>query len=98
MPHATRPCNSTERRLIQGRDNYGSDTQEDGVQGRDEGESTGLTWNIPYDCSVILRQHDCLYFGTQTINEEFRLTTRCTLLPLAQNEAWVTRDAQLRGQ
>jgi hypothetical protein len=98
MSHASRPNNSTGRHLIQGGDNYDGDTHEDGVRGRDEGESTGLTWNIPYDCSVILRQHDCLYFGNQTINEEFRLTTRCTLPPLVQNEAWVSQDAQLRGQ
>jgi hypothetical protein len=47
VSHAPRPYNSTERCLIQGKDNYLSDTHGDGVRGRDEGESTGLTWNIP---------------------------------------------------
>jgi hypothetical protein len=49
MSHA---CNSEERRLIQGKDNYDSDNYEDGVWGRDEGESTGLNWIIPADSSV----------------------------------------------
>jgi hypothetical protein len=49
MLHASRSCNSTGRRVRQGKDNYISDTHEDGVQGRDEAKSTGLTWNIPYD-------------------------------------------------
>jgi hypothetical protein len=45
MSHA---CNSEERRLIQGKDNYDSDNYEEGVRGRDEAESTGL----PADTSV----------------------------------------------
>jgi hypothetical protein len=49
MSHA---CNSTERRLIQGKDNYDSDSYEDGVRGRDEAESIGLDWIIPGDSSV----------------------------------------------
>jgi hypothetical protein len=49
MSHA---CNSTERRLIQGKDNYDSDNYEDGVRGRDEAESTGLNWIMPADSSV----------------------------------------------
>lgn len=49
MSHA---CNSEERRLIQGKDNYDSDNYEDGVRGRDEAESTGLNWIIPADSSV----------------------------------------------
>jgi hypothetical protein len=52
MSHASRPCNSTERRLIQGKNNYDNDNYEDGVRGRDEAESTGLTWIIPADSSV----------------------------------------------
>jgi hypothetical protein len=49
MSHA---CNSTERRLIQGKDNYDSDSYEDGVRGRDRAESIGLDWIIPGDSSV----------------------------------------------
>jgi hypothetical protein len=49
MSHA---CNSTERRLIQGKDNYDSDNYEDGVWGRDEAESTGLNWIMPTDSPV----------------------------------------------
>jgi hypothetical protein len=49
MSHA---CNSEERRLIQGKDNYDSDNYEDGVRGRDEADSTGLSWIIPADSSV----------------------------------------------
>jgi hypothetical protein len=49
MSHA---CNSTERRLIQGKDNYDSDNYEDGVRGRDGADSTGLSWIIPADSSV----------------------------------------------
>jgi hypothetical protein len=45
MSHA---CNSEERRLIQGKDNYDSDNYEEGVRGRDEAKSTGL----PADTSV----------------------------------------------
>jgi hypothetical protein len=52
MSHASRPCNSMERHLIQGKDNYDSDNYEDGVWGRDEAESTGLIWIIPADSSV----------------------------------------------
>jgi hypothetical protein len=49
MSHASRPCSSTDECLTQERDNYCSDTYEDRVQGWDEVESTGLTWNIPCD-------------------------------------------------
>jgi hypothetical protein len=52
MSNASRPCNSTERHLIQGGDNYNSDNYEDGVWGRDEVESIGLTLDIPYDFAV----------------------------------------------
>jgi hypothetical protein len=47
-----RACNSEERRLIQGKDNYDSDNYEDGVRGRDGADSTGLSWIIPADSSV----------------------------------------------
>jgi hypothetical protein len=49
MSHA---CNSEERRLIQGKDNYDSDSYGDGVRGSDEAESTGLNWIIPGDSSM----------------------------------------------
>jgi hypothetical protein len=49
MSHA---CNSEERRLMQGKDNYDRDNYEYGVRGRDEAESTGLNWIIPADTSV----------------------------------------------
>jgi hypothetical protein len=49
MSHA---CNSTKRRLIQGKDNYDSDSYEVGVRGRDEAESTRLNWIISGDSSV----------------------------------------------
>jgi hypothetical protein len=52
VSHALRPCNSTRRRLKQGKDNYDSDNYEDGVRGRDRAESTGLNWIIPGDSSV----------------------------------------------
>jgi hypothetical protein len=45
-------CNSKERSLIQGKDNYDSDSYEHGVRGRDEAESTELNWIIPGDSSV----------------------------------------------
>jgi hypothetical protein len=45
-------CNSEERRLIQGKDNYDRDNYEDGVRGRDEAEPTGLNWIIPADTLV----------------------------------------------
>jgi hypothetical protein len=47
-----RACNSEERRLIQGKDNYDSDNYEDGARGRDGVDSTGLSWIIPADSSV----------------------------------------------
>jgi hypothetical protein len=49
MSHA---CNSEERRLIPGKDNYDSDNYEDGVRGQDEAESTGLNRIILADSSV----------------------------------------------
>jgi hypothetical protein len=49
MLHA---CNSKEQRLIQGKDNYDSDSYEDEVRGRDEAESTGLNWIIAGGSSV----------------------------------------------
>jgi hypothetical protein len=52
VSHASRPCNSMEWCLVQGKDNYVSDSHEDGVRGRDEAESTGLTWNIPDDSAT----------------------------------------------
>jgi hypothetical protein len=69
---------------------------------------------LDYPCwliSVMLCQHGCLYFGTKSTGEwldcrvihedciQMNLQqTGCTLPPFARNRAWVTQDAQLRGQ
>jgi hypothetical protein len=56
--------------------------------------------------NVILCQHGCLYFGTQSTEEWLDCSvihevciqmnlqqTGCTLPPFAQNKGWITRDA-----
>jgi hypothetical protein len=52
VSHASRPCNSTEQHLISRGHNNDSNNHEDGVQERDEAESTGLNWIIRGDSSL----------------------------------------------